>query len=66
MVGKNKKNYLYTKLEEMLTLYEITPKLQTCCQECEVTTSRCCQRKSNAQLIISLEEKHVFLTALCD
>ncbi len=43
---------MYTKLEDMLTLYEITPKLKTCCQKCEGTNSRCYQRKSNVQLII--------------
>jgi hypothetical protein len=52
MACKSKKKCLYTKLEYMLTLYEITPKLKTCCQECEGTNNRCYQRKSNAQLII--------------
>jgi len=41
-------HYGNKKLNEMLTLHEITPKLQTVC---EGTESRCCQRKSNAQLI---------------
>jgi len=36
-----------TKLQEMLTLYEIWSSLQTFCQECEGTNSRCCQGKSN-------------------
>jgi len=41
-----------TKLQEMLTLYEIWPSLQIFCGECEDINSRCCQGQSNAQLII--------------